>query len=131
MSVEKKLASLRQKDSLLPKHADEDICDMLVMNRDPSIVIMAEEEAEEMQSSAAMVWASSRKQLYMTNSQLSHFQAEKGTLVSKLNQVKSRSGMLNLVRDFLHIFQFSIKKYNINLKVNLSENFPRQMFMDT
>jgi len=128
--VENRLASLRQKDSLLPQDPDEDD-DSYVLNNDPSIVIMSEEEAEEMQLSVATVWASCRKQLYMTNSQLSHFHAEKGTLVSKFSQVKSRNGMLTLVRDFLHIFQFSVKKNNISLKVNLADYFPRTMFLDT
>jgi len=84
-----------------------------------------------MQSSVATVWASCRKQLYMTNSQLSHFQSEKGTLVSKFSKVKSRKEMLTLVRDFLYIFRFSIKRYNINLKVRLAEKFPRHIFFDT
>jgi len=84
-----------------------------------------------MQLSVAMVWASSRKQLYMTHSQLSHFHAEKGTLKSEFSKVKSRSGMLRMVKDFLYIFQFSIKRSNIKLKVNLLDNFPRKMFIDT
>jgi len=43
--VENRLASLGQKDSLLPQSPAEDNYD-IDMNNDPSIVIMTEEEAE-------------------------------------------------------------------------------------
>jgi len=126
--VENKIASMSHTDSFLPEYSHEE---SPADKSDNRMTRMTFTEAKKMQHFVASVWTSGQIMLYYKNSRLSHFRAQSGTLSTRFKKIESHAVLLKMIAEFLFTFQFAINEQNIHVNVQVNDDMPQSIFIDS
>jgi len=87
-------------------------------------------EAHELQEMVARVWSSGSVMLMMTNSQQSYFFAEAKLLSAVYKKLHGRDSFVAFVKQFLLIFAIKMKREGIELELDVTNDFPENVFIE-